>query len=80
MAAKAYDVGDDELETMDRTALLDVVAMDIVSRRNVTSRRRSAKIRSSTGDGVAARIEKNGVGIDELKQRLKIDVAKLRLS
>jgi len=31
MAAKTYDVGDDELETMDRTALLDVVARDIVS-------------------------------------------------
>ena len=25
MAAKTYDVGNDELETMDRTALLDVI-------------------------------------------------------
>jgi len=33
MAAKTYDVGDDELETMDRTALLDVIATDIVARR-----------------------------------------------
>jgi len=32
MAAKTYDVGDDELETMDRTALLDVIATDIVAR------------------------------------------------
>ena len=41
MAAKTYDVGDDELETMDRTALLEVVARDIVSRRGSISRRRS---------------------------------------
>ena len=32
MAANTYDVGDDELETMDRTALLDVIATDIVAR------------------------------------------------
>ena len=31
MAAKTYNVGDDELETMDRTALLDVIATDIQS-------------------------------------------------
>jgi len=43
MAAKTYDVGDDELETMDRTALLEVVARDIISRRGATSRRRSEK-------------------------------------
>jgi len=43
MAAKTYDVGDDELETMDRTALLDVIATDIVARRGATSRRRSEK-------------------------------------
>ena len=43
MAAKTYDVGDDELETMDRTALLEVVARDIVSRRGSISRRRSEK-------------------------------------
>ena len=43
MAAKTYDVGDDELETMDRTALLEVVAKDIVSPRGATSRRRSVK-------------------------------------
>ena len=30
MAAKTYDVWDDELEAMDRTALLDVIATDIV--------------------------------------------------
>ena len=60
MAAKTYDVGDDELETMDRTALLDVIATDIVARRGAASRRRS-EIRSGTGDGNAARIEKDGV-------------------
>jgi len=43
MAAKTYDVGDDELETMDRTALLEVVARDIISRMVATSRRRSEK-------------------------------------
>ena len=43
MAAKTYDVGDDELETMDRTALLDVIATDIVARRGAASRRRSEK-------------------------------------
>ena len=43
MAAKTYDVGDDELETMDGTALLDVVATDIIVRRGATSRRRSEK-------------------------------------
>ena len=43
MAAKTYDVGDDELEAMDRTALLDVIATDIVARRGATSRRRSEK-------------------------------------
>ena len=43
MAAKTYDVGNDELETMDRTALLEVVARDIISRRVTTSRRRSEK-------------------------------------
>jgi len=43
MAAKMYDVGDEELVTMDRTALLDVVATDIVARRGATSRRMSEK-------------------------------------
>jgi len=43
MTAKTYDVGDDELETMDRTALLEVVARDIVSQRGATRRRRSEK-------------------------------------
>jgi len=43
MPAKTYDVGDDELETMDRTALLDVIATGIVARRGATSRRRSEK-------------------------------------
>jgi len=43
MAAKTYYVGDDELETMDRTALLDVIATDIVARKGATSRRRSEK-------------------------------------
>ena len=43
MAAKTYDVGDDELQAMDRTALLDVIATDIVARRGATSRRRSEK-------------------------------------
>ena len=43
MTAKTYYVGDYELETMDRTALLDVIATDIVSRRGATSRRRSEK-------------------------------------
>ena len=43
MAAKTYDVGDQELETVDRTALLDVVATDIVARRGAASRRRSEK-------------------------------------
>jgi len=43
MAAKTYDVGDDELETKDRTALLEVVGRDIVSRTGATSRRRSEK-------------------------------------
>jgi len=38
MAAKTYNVGDDELETMDRTVLLKVVARDIVSRTGATSR------------------------------------------
>ena len=38
MAAKTYDVRDDELETMDRTALLEVVAKDIVSPRGATTR------------------------------------------
>jgi len=36
-------VGDEELETMEETALLDVVATDIVARRGATSRRRSEK-------------------------------------
>ena len=36
-------MGDDELKTMDRTALLDVIATDIVARRGATSRRRSEK-------------------------------------
>jgi len=43
MATKTYDAGDEELETMDITALLEVVARDIVSRRGATSRRRSEK-------------------------------------
>jgi len=43
IAAKTYDVGDEALETMDRTALLDVVATDTVARRGATSRRRSEK-------------------------------------
>jgi len=43
MAAKTYDVADDELETMDRTALLNVIATDIVARKGATSRRRSEK-------------------------------------
>jgi len=43
MAAKTYDVGDDELETMDRTASLNVIATDIVARRGATIRRRSEK-------------------------------------
>jgi len=45
MAAKTYDVGDDELETMDRTALLNVMATDIVARRGAASRRRSDQVR-----------------------------------
>jgi len=43
MAAKTYDVGDDELEAIDRTALLDVIATDIVARTGATSRRRLEK-------------------------------------
>ena len=43
MAAKTYHVGDEALETMDRTALLDVVDTDTVARRGATSRRRSEK-------------------------------------
>jgi len=43
MAAKTYDAGDEELKTMDRTALLDVVATDIVARRGATSGRGSEK-------------------------------------
>jgi len=43
MAAKTYDVRDDKLETMDRTALQEVVATDIVPRRGAASRRRSEK-------------------------------------
>jgi len=39
MAAKTYDVGDDELETMDRTALLEVVARDMISLKGATSKR-----------------------------------------
>jgi len=34
MAAKTGDVEDDELETIDRMALLEVVAKDIVSERS----------------------------------------------
>ena len=41
MAAKTYDVGDDELETMDRTALLEV--KDIVARRGAASGQKSEK-------------------------------------
>ena len=43
MVAETSDVEDDELETMDRTALLGIVAKDIVSRRGSASRRRSEK-------------------------------------
>ena len=43
MAAKTCDVGDDELEKMDRKALLDIVAKAIVSRVGSASRRRSEK-------------------------------------
>jgi len=57
MAAKTYDVGDDELETMDRTALLEV--KDIVARRGAASGQ-VGKIRPHTGDETAAKIEKNG--------------------
>jgi len=41
MAAKTYDSGDDELKTMDRTALLEV--KDIVVRRGAASGRKSEK-------------------------------------
>ena len=41
MAAKTYDVGDDELKTMGRTALLEV--KDIVVRRGAASGRKSEK-------------------------------------
>ena len=41
MAAKTYDVGDDELETMDRTALLEV--KDIAARRGAASGQKSGK-------------------------------------
>jgi len=44
MAAKTYDVGDDELDAMDRTALLDVISTDSVARRGATCRRRSEKL------------------------------------
>jgi len=43
MAAKTYDVGDDALEAMNRTALLNMTATDIVARRGATNRRRSEK-------------------------------------
>jgi len=61
MAAKTYDVGDDELETMDRTALLDVIATDIVAE--------IRKVRPSRGDGVAAGVEKNGAREQENRGR-----------
>jgi len=41
MAAKTYDVGDDELKTVDRTALLEV--KDIVVGRGAASGRKSEK-------------------------------------
>jgi len=43
MAARTGDVEDDELETMDRTALLEVVAKDIAFRRGQASRWKSGK-------------------------------------
>jgi len=43
MAAKTGDVEDDELETMDRMALLEVVAKDVVSRRGAAGRLKSEK-------------------------------------
>jgi len=42
-AAKTGDVEDDELETMNRTALLELVAKDIVSRKGPVSSRKSEK-------------------------------------
>ena len=43
MAAKTYDVEDNELEAVNRTALLNMTATDIVARRGATSRQRSEK-------------------------------------
>ena len=73
MAAKTYDVGDDELETMDRTALLDVVATDIVARRGATSRRRSEKSDQVREMELQLELKKWSWNTDELTQRQKID-------
>jgi len=43
MAAKTGGVENDELETMDRTALLELIAKDSVFRREAASGRKSVK-------------------------------------
>ena len=73
MAAKTYDVGDDELEAMDRTALLDVIATDIVARRGATSRRRSAKSDPVREMELQLELKKWSWNRDELTPRQKID-------
>ena len=71
MAAKTYDVGDDE--AMDRTALLDVIATDIVARRGATSRRRSAKSDPVREMELQLELKKWSWNRDELTPRQKID-------
>ena len=77
MATKTYDAGDEELETMDRTALLEVVARDIVSRRGATSRRRSEK--SDQVREMELQLELKRMEVESKKTEKKAELERKRL-
>jgi len=80
MAAKTYDVREDELEAMDRTALLDVIATDIVARRGATSRRRSEKSDQVRVMELQIELKKWSWNRDDLTQRQKTDKWRYRMN
>ena len=68
MAAKTREVDEDKLMTLDRSALLEMVAHDILDRKEVEKGRRvdgNPRGQILARDGVTIGVEEDGIGITE---------------
>ena len=65
MAARTGDVDDDELESMDRAALMDIVVKGMLAKKETDKgavARRTTERGNSKGNGITVRIEENRIG------------------